>query len=310
MNRVEELVRRAGDFGIIDEGLTVNKLVQDESGYWFKIRGYSSEEEAQEKEILLKCLVGAIDFPELIGRWQNFLVFRYILLEDESTQPREESFFQNLGEFISRLNQFDWVVLGEEVIGQEFNNWLIKLEKMRLIPPWIARSSALYYLQMKPHDLPVVLDYWDAMPHNFAVYQGRFTMLDEKHLRPSFLGVGLVKPFLLLDKNSWKSLSKGYERVAPLDNFYKHRSFLEFYYLVAALYFYSLTSAAGRVSLGSNRRFLDYRDRLIALVSPQDRLSQIKCELHLYARYPRHIASLLRRRLYRKNNLKPEQVVS
>jgi len=113
---------------------------------------------------------------------------------------------------------------------------------------------------------------------------------------------------MLLDETSWKSLSEGYEHVGSLDYFYEFRYFLEFYYLVAALYFYSLTSAAGRVSLGSNHRFLDYRDRLIAIVSARNGISQIKSELHLYTTFPRHIASLLRRRLFRKNAWKPGRV--
>lgn len=310
MIRIEELILKAGDFGIIDEGLTVNRLVQDESGCWFKIRGYSTEEEAQEKEILLRSLVKSIDFPELIGRWRNFLVFRYLQLDEEESQPHDASFFHNLGKFISTLNRFDWDARGSEDFEKEFDAWLKRLEKMRLIPPWIVRRSTAFYHHTKPDHLPIGLDYWDAMPHNFAVYQGRFIMLDEKHLRPSFQGVGLVKPFLLLDELSWKSLSEGYERLTPMDFFYEFRSFLEFYYLVAALYFYSLTSAAGRVSLGSNRRFLDYRDRLIAIVSPQDGITQIKSEFHLYATFPRHIASLVRRRLFKKNIWKPGQMES
>lgn len=297
MIRVEELIQMAGEFAAIDEGLTVNRIVQDEFGTWYKIRGYATEDEAKEKELFLQRLAGIVEFPKLIGRWQNFLVFRFISLQDDSAQPGNEFFYHHLGRFIAAINQFEWEDQRAEKFEQEFASWLTRLEKMRLIPPWIARRCNDYYREIYPLGLPVRLDYWDAMPHNFAIYQGHFTLLDEKHLRPSFMGVGLVKPSLLLDACAWKKFSEGYEKLAPLNFFYEFKPFLLFYYLVAALYFYSLTSAAGRVSLAANQRYLDYRDRLIAIVSPPDGYTQIKNELHLYATFPRHITSLLRRRL-------------
>jgi hypothetical protein len=135
------------------------------------------------------------------------------------------------------------------------------------------------------------------MPHNFGWVGNRLTMLDEKHLCPSFPGVGLVKPALLFSQPDWQQVRAGYQSLIPLDLFDQHRPFFELYYLGAALYFYSLVHAAGWVSLAQNPRFLAYRDRLIQLAAPGSWRARARGEVHLYRAFPHHIPTLLRRRL-------------
>lgn len=190
---INELVRKAGDFGPIGEGLTVNKIIEDGSGGWLKVRGYATEREAQEKEEILRKLEKTIEFPEFLGRWRNFLVFRYLELDEGYGQPQDARFLYNIGKFLGTINHCARAEQGLDKFDREFEVWLNRLSFMRLIPPWIAQRSLDYYYGSKPRELPLGIDYWDAMPHNFAIYQGRFLMLDEKHLRPSYLGIGLVK---------------------------------------------------------------------------------------------------------------------
>ncbi len=127
------------------------------------------------------------------------------------------------------------------------------------------------------------------MPHNYGWYDGQLLMLDEKHLRPSFPGVGLVKPSFLLSPMDWQQVRAGYTSTASATTYNRNRSFLEFYYLVAALYFYSLIHVAERISLPQNPRFLSYRDRLTDLAMQNSVTAVLKSELALYQAFPKHI---------------------
>jgi hypothetical protein len=134
------------------------------------------------------------------------------------------------------------------------------------------------------------------MPHNFGVADKTVYLVDEKHIRPSFSGVGLIKPSFLFTSQQWEQVRNGYQNVTSLHLFDQHRPFLEFYYLMVALHFYSLIAEAGRVTLDRNARFLHYRDLLIRKVSAGDWIDHLIGDFQLFTNYPAQIPTYIRRR--------------
>ncbi len=290
---LQALAQLAGEPGPIPTGLTVLKIVPDSPAGPLKIRIYATETEARRIEILLESLQDTISFPALLGRWENALIFRYVDLED----PASRDVYFHLGQFLGTLNARPAPSASGAMLDTEFAGWLGRLQGLALLPASTAAGLLPIYRRIQPAGLPVRLGYWDLMPHNFGWLGGRLAMLDEKHLRPSFPGVGLVKPAFLFSQRDWQEVRRGYASVTPLGAFEAHRPFFELYYLVAALYFYSLVHEAGRVSLAQNPRFLAYRDRLVRTAAPGSWQARLRGEAHLYRAFPGHIPSLLRRRL-------------
>ena len=295
---IQRIVNTAGNLDKVSEGLTVSIVSSNEDGDPVKIRAYATEEEALEKENLLDQLREKIDIPEFFGRWRNYLVFRYLDLDQgDSSVNIHESYF-SIGRFLGSINKIKVDEIGAEALQHEFSNWLDRLSRMRLIPSWVKGDAIAYYQQNKPQNLPICIDYWDAMPHNFGWTDGDFYLLDEKHLRPSYQGIGLIKPLYLLQEEEWQRVKEGYTSVSSTyQGIDDNLGFLKFYYLVAALYFYSLISAAGRISLGKNLRFLDYRDRLISTVSSWSIVTKLRSDVNLYRTYPLDVPYLFWRRV-------------
>lgn len=294
---LEEIVSSLSALDPAPDGLTHVRVVKDTRLGAVKVRVYATEAEACEKEALLNRLKGEIDFPKVLGRQQQYLIFRYLdlqTLKDDS--PGLEVCFL-VGHFLAVLNSVEEDQTNSQALDQEFMGWMHRLSEMRLIPAPVARKACTYYREKRPVDLPVRLDYWDAMPHNFGLLDGRLIMLDEKHVRPSFPGVGLVKPLFLLPAGHWNSLRQGYESLLSLDLFDRHREFIQFYYLACALSFYSLISSAGRASLGRNPRFLAYRDQFTRMACNNNWADQARSELELYTSFSKDLLFLFKRRL-------------
>ncbi len=295
---LRKIVLSAGHLGPVPQGLSLSKIISDTPIGHVKIRAYDSEQSARDRANILDRLAGKVRYPELLGRWKQYLLFRYVALDPGETRSAEPELYRQLGRFLALLHSEE----GHTDAGQldrEFSGWLRRLVQTSILPAKIAHRVQRFYVQTRPNALPVSLDYWDAMPHNFGWMNGTLVLLDEKHLRPSFVGVGLIKPLFLLATPEWKSLQGGYTSVRDLSHFDKYRSFLEFYYLVAALYFYALIGLADRVDLAVNLRFLDYRDQLIQRTTDGSWSQLALGELHLYASFPAHIPFLVRRRLSR-----------
>lgn len=304
---LEQIVRAAASSEQAPYGLTHLRVVKDTPVGAVKVRVYASEQEAQEREALLCSLAGKIHFPEILGRCSEALVFRYLEM-DRPADPGGEAECFELGCFLAVLNSTQADVKVIE-LDQEFAGWMERFGQMRLIPRHNAQKAAVFYQRIRPPELALCLDYWDAMPRNFGWHQGAYTLLDEKHIRPSFPGVGLVKPSFLLPAHSWRQVRAGYASRASLDGFDRYRAFLEFYYLAAALYFYSLISAAGRAALGRNGRFLDYRDRLVQIVTGGRWQDALASELDLYSAFPQNLPGLLKRRLFLMSNRLPKKPI-
>ncbi len=296
-DQLQTLARLAGDLGPIPPGLTTHKVLHESPVGPIKVREYATEPEARRMEALLESLQGVIAYPTLLGRWQNSLIFQYVATAEPAFPTGERNTYFHLGKFLGTLNAQPASEVSGSALDSEYAGWLDRLAGLDLLPASTSAGLQSLYRQIRPADLPVRLGYWDLMAHNFGWVEGRLTMLDEKHLRPSFPGVGLVKPAFLFARPDWQQVRAGYETAMPLTLFDEHRPFFELYYLVAALYFYSLVHVAGRVSLAQNPRFLAYRDRLIRTAAPGSWLARAIGEAHLYRAFPRQIPSLLRRRL-------------
>ncbi len=244
---IAPLVQSLGELGPIPEGLTIQNRIKDKTHGALKIRSYATDAEARRIAALLQDAAGKIAYPELLGRWRHHLVFRYLALEiSEPADTEPDTEFQ-LGIFLGTLNNQPVVEPSVAELDAEFCGWLDRLQRLALLPGFTTEPLKERYHTSRPLTLPVRLGYWDAMPHNFGWHAGKFVMLDEKHLRPSFPGVGLVKPAFLLSPDKWQRVRFGYGSVASLTVYDRNRTFLEFYYLVAALYFYSLIHVAERV---------------------------------------------------------------
>jgi hypothetical protein len=226
-----------GDFGNIPEGLTEHKIFQHPQIGAVKIRAYASVREAIHIETELNRLAGKINFPELLGRHHQFLVFRYMEFDNQDETTKDEGFYSHLGEFLGILNGYEVDNVTSESLDNEVFSWLDRFTDMHILSQNIAQKCRNMYLHTRPTDFPIKLDYWDAMPHNFALDAGKLYLLDEKHLRPSYQGVGLIKPYLLFSETQWEQVRQGYQNVLPITIIDENITFLEFYYLLAALYF-------------------------------------------------------------------------
>jgi hypothetical protein len=292
---LKDVIRSAGDTGPIPKGLSVHRVVRDSPIGPVKVRVYASERAAWQQESILRRLRGKVMTPALLGRVGAHLVFRY--LDVDPIRDDHADAYIEIGRFLGILNTTPVDHTGTIRLDTEFVDWLGRLRAMDILPGRAARQALAWYREHQPTRLPTCLDYWDAMPHNFGWMDEQLILLDEKHLRPSYPGVGLVKPSFLFSSDKWSRVQEGYRREATLGVFEEHRPFLEFYYLVGALYFYSLASDAGRVKLARNPRFLAYRERLIHTVSHGSWINRLLGEIHLYRSFPNHIFAFIRRRI-------------
>jgi len=296
-SEISTIINQAGNLGPIPEGLTVVQIIEDPQFGRIKIRAYETNSAAQQQETLLKSFAGQIQHPQLIGRSGNCLVFQYPDFREQTQKFQDPDFYFQLGKFLGLVNSFNATETTYADLDQELEDWLDRFVAMCLIPKRIADRTRETYYRLRPTEMPICIDYWDAMPHNFAWEEKVLFLLDEKHLRPSYIGVGLVKPMFLLDSEHWGQVRQGYESVLPLSIFDQNIPFLEFYYLLAAIYFYSLIEAAGRVVLATNPRFLSYRDRLIDIVTEGSLFENLLAELQLYSSFPSHLPALVKRRI-------------
>jgi hypothetical protein len=293
---LKEIVLRAGDFGPIPEYLSAVRIVDIDASDSVKVRAYASEREAEQQQVLLDRLAGKINYPELLGRWRQYLIFRFLEIQTQGSEDLERHIYSYIGKFLAILNSEEEHNTSLKDLDDEFFTWLERLRAMRMIPAQTAQKARSHYIQTRPPNFPVNLDYWDAMPHNFGLADRTVYLLDEKHIRPSYPGVGLIKPSFIFTPQQWREVRAGYQSVTSLRLFDEHQPFLEFYYLVVALHFYSLIAEAGRVTLDRNARFLHYRDLLIRQVSAGDWLDHLLGEFQLFTNYPAQIPTYVRRR--------------
>jgi hypothetical protein len=241
----------------LDAELPQKANITTEDGASFKVRLYPNDVWAARQEALLQEIQVEVKTPRLAGRLDRYLVFEH--KDVELVQIGERDSEVHIGRFLGRLAMYTDVSIAAEKLDVEFMDWLNVLAKVGFLPRRLRLSMIDRYEELRPVDPHICMDYWDAMPHNFGWHRDEFVLLDEKHLRYSFEGVGLVKPSILLDEKEFDSVLKGYEEIASSDFYRRSYSFLRFYYWVAALYFYALRGMDGVKHIPANPRLRSYR---------------------------------------------------
>jgi hypothetical protein len=283
------------------EGLTNLTFFNDPNLGKLKIRSYDNEESAKFQEKLVLLLKNQVQFPRFLGRWNRSLVFQYLELENLDAEEDKQELLYQIGYFLAKINESDYSGVTPDELDNEVERWLTRFQHMRILTGKTSQKALKKYYSLRPSRLPVSLDYWDAMPHNFGLVSSRYVLLDEKHLRPSFPSVGLVKPSWFLSNGEFTIIKEGYLKSVSCDFYTDNKPFLEFYYLFVALYFYSLASSAKRIQPGRNPRFLDIHERLIQTVCDENPREILANKINFWITHPKDSLFLIKRS-YRKNS--------
>ena len=233
-------------------------IVDTPSGRRLKVRAYPTESWAMRQEQILRRIGGKVRTPQLLGRVDRYLVFDHLEVQEVSGD-RALEFYDNIGRTLSDLASFRYPATEAEQLDSEVHTWLKDLRQAGFVSAWGEGTLWLEYRRLRPERPQVSLGYWDAMPHNFGQVGDEFILLDEKHLQPSFEGVGLVKPSLLLRPESFVRVLSGYRRASSTDFIDEHRRFLMLYYLLGALHYYLMRMREGAKGIPGNARLRSYR---------------------------------------------------
>jgi len=238
--------------------MTVQRSV---SGCKYKFRRYAAEDEAAEKSRIYTALSDSLPRTPLCGAEGCLLCFEYI----EAAETGFASVhFQSLGAWLGNLavETLDWESPGSCDAAYQF--WLNDLEMGHFFSPAIIRLAKARYLKLRPARLLTSVNYWDAMPLNFGWKDGTLWLLDEKHLRPGILGVGLVKPRLFLPSQAYDLVVQGFGQPHLMSFIQEYEDFLEYYYRTYALWFYLRGMRIKATSFDKNPRLRRFRTAFIA----------------------------------------------
>ena len=242
-------------------------IVNTPGGRRLKVRAYPTESWAMRQEQILRRISGKVRTPELLGRIDRFLVFDHLEVQEVSGD-RALELYDSIGRTLSDLASFRYPATEAEQLDYEVRSWLKDLRQDGFVSAWGEKTLWLEYRRLRPERPQVSLGYWDAMPHNFGQVGDEFVLLDEKHLQPSFEGVGLVKPSLLLRPESFARILAGYRRASSSDFIDEHRGFLKLYYLLGALHYYLIRMRDGDRGIPGNARLRSYRWQAFRLSTP------------------------------------------
>jgi hypothetical protein len=269
--------------------------VVEYGGIKYKVRFYPDIDWASRQEALIQLAQERIKMPAFLGREGECLVFRVESLQPAETRDIHE-LYRAMGQVLGSLASTRSIPAREMNPDSEFSRWLEDLRQLGFVSPKAQAALQLRYEDLKPIGQPQVIDYWDAMPHNFGWRENSLYLLDEKHLHYSFQGVGLIKPSLLVDRSIFEDFLEGYSRESDPVLYRAQHSFLLLYYLVASLHFYSLQYRDGVQRIASNPRLRYYRSGLIRSIwsSPAERLQEAA---RFTIRYPLDAILALKNRL-------------
>ena len=263
--------------------LLPRKAIVDFGGRRWKVRFYPTEAEAESHEAYLRRASQGLPMSALLGRRGACLVFAW---PDIDPSPHDNfELLAGIGEFLAGLGEMACPGTSAEALMGELDVWLNHLEQSRLLSARSRRWVSRRLEATCPERPRVSLEYLDAMPHNFGWIAGKLAMLDEKHLRPSFTGVGLVKPRYILPAAAYKSLRQGFERYCSDEGRSNPDEFLELYYFVYALQFYAQRMSEGERRLPAVARLRRYRRWLVARAAPSS-LADVLENLRFIAAYP------------------------
>lgn len=264
--------------------LPIRTTVQSAEGQTFKVRIYPTVEWATKQERALKKIGAIIVAPLLHGRVGQSLIFEHLEAADatELSIPRAG---RAIGVALGRLSNLGAADTSPDELDKEFESWLLEFEELGLVTSFASDSIRSAYQSLRPDNAAIGMDYWDAMPHNFGWIGDELVLLDEKHLRESYIGVGLVKPSFFLDSESFTEMLAGFSESAAASLFADNRRFLELYYCGAALHYYVQRIRHGDRLVKANPRLRFYRGLLIrrSMKARRDRIIE---SLRFSVRHP------------------------
>jgi hypothetical protein len=197
-------------------------------GRQYKVRAYTSGEAAQ------RCLdlIATVEhlFTPDYRRLDRYLVFEYIKGSTvDSNEPAvREQILVGIPYFLDELA----TVQINDPLEDDFDFLCGNIGSAGIFRPRTMEVIRRYYFQVQSLTITSGLEYYDAMPRNFALTEeGKLVSIDEKHLRIGPRGVSLIKPLEQLSKADFAKLKEAYlsklDRV-PFDDPAYHE-FLRFY---------------------------------------------------------------------------------
>lgn len=264
--------------------LPVKAIVRARSGRAMKVRVYPTAQWAADQQTLLSAIEEEVRLPRSLGRIGQVLFFEHLDLEEDA-EAGWVDISREIGTFLARLWRTGAVDSGSEDLDREFASWLIEFADRGLISPSMSDQIWSKYQELRPDEPATGLDYWDAMPHNFGLGEDELVLLDEKHLRGSYIGVGLVKPSFFLDGESFAAMLAGFSEYASKNPYADHRRFLELYYAGAALHYYVEKIREGGRLVRANPRLRFYRGLLMRRTT-ESRADRIRESFRFSLRHP------------------------
>jgi hypothetical protein len=258
--------------------------VRESEDQRYKVRIYPSAQQAARQQEALAAIRGIAASLPLLGRVDQVLIFEHL----ESASFEEVGILRaarDIGAFLGRISRQQIPHYSADELDAELAAWVEEFEQMGFVSNTAAEHVRRRYLQLRPTDSELGMDYWDAMPHNFGWRDSKLVLFDEKHLRTSFIGVGLIKPSFFLDASSFSAMLTAFADTAQGDAYAQHRKFLELYYSCAALHYYVQQIGQGVLRVRANPRMRFYRGLLMRRCIDA-RLGRILESLRFSMRHP------------------------
>lgn len=229
---------------------------QSQNGRRYKFRRYASSGEANEKLRILATLGHALPMTALVAESDQTLCFDYI---DSVSFPDDLASYQAMGRWLGSLCAKTWDWDSPSAFDAYHALWLKDLEESGFFSRSVIQRARVHYEAMRPTEVAVCINYWDAMPPNFGIQSGEAILLDEKHLRMGLSGISMVKPRLFLPAAEYTALAEGYQTTA-LDKDLQHdQPYLEIVYRTYALWFYLHGMQIGATTYDVNSRLRRFR---------------------------------------------------
>jgi hypothetical protein len=199
------------------------------AGNTYKVRAYPDSESARDYTELMGAAKPL--FTRCYGQVDRFLVLEYI---DGSEPDSPGQMPVDIANFLADLA----AIPARRSPQDDFDTLCMNIEAAGIFQPGTVELIRGYYARTGQRNVNWGLEYYDAMPRNFAYTEdGRLVSIDEKHLRVGPRGVSLVKPMEQLPPEEFRALKQAYlARMGSVhfDDPSYHR-FLQFYRHMTAL---------------------------------------------------------------------------
>jgi len=169
-------------------------------------------------------------FMSRYTRIDRYLVFKYVRGRTAHSEEPElwEQILAEIPSFLEELS----TVHTDRSLDDDFETLCENIDLAGIFQTRTMELIRRYYAEAQSMHIISGLEYYDAMPRNFAfTREGKLFSIDEKHLRIGPQGVSLIKPMGQLSKADFSNLKEAY--LAKLDwvpfDDPEYRWFLHFY---------------------------------------------------------------------------------